>query len=131
MALALAAGMVLTTAACGGGGAELNNGEVQEVDAESLQFPLKETATIKGMISYPANTESDPNKRTIFKRLEEQTNVHVEWDAIQGDQWGDKISLAMANPKTLSDFVFTAGFSDTDLRIREDSDPDDRQHAVH
>ena len=115
MALALAAGMVLTTAACGGGGAELNNGEVQEVDAESLQFPLKETATIKGMISYPANTESDPNKRTIFKRLEEQTNVHVEWDAIQGDQWGDKISLAMANPKTLSDFVFTAGFSDTDL----------------
>ena len=115
MALALAAGMVLTTAACGGGGAELNNGEVQEVDAESLQFPLKETATIKGMISYPANTESDPNKRTIFKRLEEQTNVHVEWNAIQGDQWGDKISLAMANPKTLSDFVFTAGFSDTDL----------------
>ena len=115
MALALAAGMVLTTAACGGGGAELNNGEVQEVDAESLQFPLKEKATIKGMISYPANTESDPNKRTIFKRLEEQTNVHVEWDAIQGDQWGDKISLAMANPKTLSDFVFTAGFSDTDL----------------
>ena len=115
MALALAAGMILTTAACGGGGAELNNGEVQEVDAESLQFPLKETATIKGMISYPANTESDPNKRTIFKRLEEQTNVHVEWDAIQGDQWGDKISLAMANPKTLSDFVFTAGFSDTDL----------------
>ena len=115
MALALAAGMVLTTAACGGGGAELNNGEVQEVDAESLKFPLKEKATIKGMISYPANTESDPNKRTIFKRLEEQTNVHVEWDAIQGDQWGDKISLAMANPKTLSDFVFTAGFSDTDL----------------
>ena len=115
IALALATGMALTTAACGGGGAELNNGEVQEVDAESLQFPLKEKATIKGMISYPANTESDPNKRTIFKRLEEQTNVHVEWDAIQGDQWGDKISLAMANPKTLSDFVFTAGFSDTDL----------------
>ena len=115
IALALATGMALTTAACGGGGAELNNGEVQEVDAESLQFPLKEKATIKGMISYPANTESDPNKRTIFKRLEEQTNVHVEWNAIQGDQWGDKISLAMANPKTLSDFVFTAGFSDTDL----------------
>ena len=115
IALALATGMALTTAACGGGGAELNNGEMQEVDAESLQFPLKEKATIKGMISYPANTESDPNKRTIFKRLEEQTNVHVEWDAIQGDQWGDKISLAMANPKTLSDFVFTAGFSDTDL----------------
>ena len=115
MAMVLAAGMTLSVAACGGGGANLNTGEMQEVDAESLKFPLAETATIKGLISYPANTESNPNNRTIFKRLEEKTNVHVEWDAIQSDQWGDKISLAMANPKTLADFVFTAGFSDTDL----------------
>ena len=104
MAMVLAAGMTLSVAACGGGGANLNTGEMQEVDAESLKFPLAETATIKGLISYPANTESNPNNRTIFKRLEEKTNVHVEWDAIQSDQWGDKISLAMANPKTLADF---------------------------
>jgi putative aldouronate transport system substrate-binding protein len=118
LACVLAAGMAVSVAACGGGGggADLNSGEeVQEVDAESLQFPLAETATLKGLISYPANTESNPNNRTIFKRLEEKTNVHIEWDAIQGDQWGDKISLAMANPKTLADFVFTAGFSDSDL----------------
>ena len=108
MAMVLAAGMALSVAACGGGGANLNTGEMQEVDAESLKFPLAETATIKGLISYPANTESNPNNRTIFKRLEEKTNVHVEWDAIPSDQWGDKISLAMANPKTLADFVFTA-----------------------
>lgn len=67
------------------------------------------------MTSYPANTESDLNKRTIFKRLQEKTNVEVKWNAIQSDQWSDKISLAMANPKELSDFVFSAGFSDSDL----------------
>ncbi len=80
-----------------------------------LEFPLKEKATLTGMISYPANTESNPNNRTIFKRLQEKTNVEIEWTAIQGDQWGDKISLSMANVDTLTDFVFTAGFGDSDL----------------
>ena len=113
----LAAGMVIALTACGGSGNDvsLNSGEMQEVDPETLKFPLAETATLTGMTSYPPSTESDPNNRTIFKRLEEKTNVHIEWTAIQSDQWGDKISLAMANPKTLTDFVFTAGFSDSDL----------------
>ena len=78
-------------------------------------FPLEETATLTGMISYPPSTESEPNNRTIFKRLEEQTNVHIDWTAIQSDQWGDKITLNMSNINTLTDFVFSAGFSDSDL----------------
>jgi putative aldouronate transport system substrate-binding protein len=84
-------------------------------EPESYSFPLAETATIKGLTSFPAGTESEPNNRTIFKRLEEATNVHFEWKAIQGDQWGDKITLEMSNAKTLPEFVFSAGFSDTDL----------------
>ena len=59
------------------------------VKAEQFTFPLEETATFTGMISYPSGTEEDQNKRTIFKRLEEQTNVHIEWTAISSDQWGD------------------------------------------
>ena len=47
--------------------------------------------------------------------MEEQTNVHVDWKAIQGDQWGDKITLEMSNIKTLPELVFNAGFGDTDL----------------
>lgn len=85
------------------------------VSAEDIRFPLAQTATITGTISYPSGTEEDPNKRTIFKRLEEETNVHVEWTAISSDQWGDKITLNMANPGTLTDFVFNAGFSNSDL----------------
>ena len=83
--------------------------------ADGYTFPLEEKATLTGMISYPAATESEPNNRTIFKRLEEDTNVHIEWTAIQSDQWGDKIALNMANLNTLTDFVFSAGFSDSNL----------------
>lgn len=89
LAVALAAGMAVTAAGCGGGGGGSKapkSGEVQEVDAADLEFPLKEKATLTGMISYPANTESEPNNRTIFKRLQEKTNVEINWTAIQGDQ---------------------------------------------
>ena len=110
MAVALLAG-------CGGGGGSTpsGGGSSSDVDPADLTLPLAEKATISGLISYPAGTESEPNNRTIFKRLEEATNVHVDWKAIQSDQWGDKIALEMSNVKTLPEFVFTAGFGDTDL----------------
>lgn len=117
-AMALAVAMAATTVTgCGSGksSAKLNDGSFKEVDASTLEFPLKEKATLTGTISYPANTESDPNKRTIFKRLQEKTNVEIDWTAIQADQWSDKISLEMANTKNMTDFIFSAGFSDNDL----------------
>ena len=85
------------------------------VDPADVALPLKETATLKGLTNFPAGTESDANKRTIFKRLEEQTNVHIDWRTIQGDQWGDKIALEMATVSTMPDFVFNAGFGEADL----------------
>lgn len=117
MSFSLAACMVLSLAGCGGKSEkkDLNKGEFQEVDTAELAFPLKEKATLTGMTSFPANTESNPNNRTIFKRLQEKTNVEIEWTAIQADQWADKIALNMANTKNLTDFVFTAGFGDSDL----------------
>ena len=83
--------------------------------ADAYTFPLEKQASFTALTNFPAGTESDPNKRTIFKRLEEETNVHVEWRTIQGDQWGDKITLEMSNPRTLPEVVFNAGFGDTDL----------------
>lgn len=116
-AFAMAAVVALPLAGCGGRStASLNTGEkMQVVDLSELQFPLAEKKTLTGMISYPANTQPDPNKRTIFKRIQEQTNVEIEWMAIQADQWGDKIALNMSNPNLLTDFVFTANFNDSDL----------------
>ena len=112
LALIMIAGVF---AGCSGNGGNPSGGSGLDVDPATLQFPLAEKAEISGLTSYPVGSESEPNNRTIFKRLEEKTNVHVDWKAIQSDQWGDKISLEMANLKTLPEFVFSAGFNDTDL----------------
>lgn len=112
----LVAGMLASMmTGCGKEKVVLNDGTFKEVEASTLEFPLAEKTTLTGTISYPANTESDPNKRTIFERLQEQTNVEIDWTAIQGDQWGDKISLEMANTSEMTDFIFSAGFGDNDL----------------
>ena len=116
VALLLAVLMIAGLFVACGGGSSTSGGEAGlDVDPATLKFPLAEKAEISGLTNYPVGSESEPNNRTIFKRLEEKTNVHVNWKAIQGDQWGDKISLEMSNLKTLPEFVFSAGFSDTDL----------------
>ncbi len=94
---------------------KINDGTFRPVGQSEVQFPLKEKTVLTGLISYPANTESEPNKRTIFKRLQEQTNVEIDWTAIQADQWADKISLNMSDPNKLTDFIFTAGFTESNL----------------
>ena len=115
LVLALIMTMALL-AGCGGTGTGTGGGSKGlDVDPADVAMPQAETVTIKGLTNFPAGTESEPNNRTIFKRLEEQTNVHVEWRTIQSDQWGDKIQLEMANAKTLPDFVFNAGFGEPDL----------------
>jgi len=115
LSAALVAAMTVGMLAGCGNSQNADESTAAEVSVENLSFPLQETATITGMISYPVGTEEEPNNRTIFKRLEEETNVHVDWTAISSDQWGDKISLNMANTDALTDFVFTAGFSNSDL----------------
>lgn len=115
MAAGLALGISISLAGCAGGRKTINDGTFRPVDKAELAFPLKEKTVLSGMISYPANTESQPNNRTIFKRLQEQTNVEIKWMAIQADQWKDKISLNMSDPNKLTDFIFSADFTDSNL----------------
>ena len=117
--LALVLAMVMTVAllaGCGSGNAGgAASAPAAEVPEGGYTFPLAEKAEISGLTRFPANTESDPNNRTIYKRLEEKTNVHVNWKSIQADQWGDKIALEMANIKTLPEFISPAGIGDADI----------------
>ena len=110
----LAAAMAFSLTACGGSKVELNDGTFKPMEADQLTFPQAEKITLKGLISYPANTK-EPQERTIFQRLEEQTNVHIEWNAIPGNEWGEKIQTIMADVNSLPDFIFTAGFGEADL----------------
>ena len=59
-----------------------------------VSFPLEETATLTMLTSAPAVSEQNPNNRLIFKRLQEKTNVEVDWTCYPDDQYGDKKSLA-------------------------------------
>ena len=104
------AGSAIALSACGGKSSANEEAAAAVEVTGPVEFPLAETATLTGTTSSPAGSEPEPNNRTIFKRLEESTNVHIEWTAIQSDQWGDKISLNMSHPNTLNDFVITADF---------------------
>ena len=82
--------MASLLAGCGGSGKTGGASAPVEVPEGGYKFPLEEKAEISGLTRYPANTESEPNNRTIYKRLEEKTNVHVNWKTIQGDQWATR-----------------------------------------
>ena len=112
LTLAMSASML---AGCGGKNNLGGNSLGLDVEPSAVAMPLAEKVTVSGLTNFPVGTEAEPNNRTIFKRLEEQTNVHVNWRTIQSDQWGEKIKLEMANAKTLPDFVFNAGFGEVDL----------------
>lgn len=79
--LALALSLVLTLgllAGCGNSGTTPGGESAgTTVDPASLAFPLAEKAELNGLTNFPVGSESEPNNRTIFKRLEEQTNVHI------------------------------------------------------
>lgn len=82
---------------------------------EEVTFPLAETRELSFITNAPVRTEQDPNKRTIFRRMEEQTNVHIDWTCFVADQFGDKKNLALAQFGALPDGLFVAGMGDYDL----------------
>jgi putative aldouronate transport system substrate-binding protein len=99
----------LSMVACGGT-------KTEEVSVlKDVSFPLEETATLKMLTHAPAISEQDPSKRLIFKRLEEETNVKIDWTCYVDDQFADKRNLALSKKETLPDLVFDADMSTYDL----------------
>ena len=87
--------ILLTAISCislvGCGEAAVGQADINpQTPIEEVAFPLSETKELSFITNAPARTEQDPNKRTIFMRLEEQTNVHVNWTCFVSDQFGDK-----------------------------------------
>lgn len=73
------------------------------------------TGRIIIITSAPATSTQNPNERIIFKRLEKQTNVHIDWTCFVADQFSDKKNLALAQFGNLPDGLFNAGMNDYDL----------------
>ena len=114
LALGLSLTMMISTAGCGK--EQQLNAEINpDTPVSEVQFPLKETEELSFITSAPATSTQDPNERVIFQRLEEQTNVHIDWTCFVSDQFSDKKNLALAQFGNLPDGLFNAGMSDYDL----------------
>lgn len=112
MALLLSAA-VMTLTACGsqaGADVAVNTGEPQDIS-----FPLAETEELSFITLASADSSQEPNERIIFQRMEEATNVHINWTCFVQDQFADKKNLALAKAKSLPDGLFNAEMSDYDL----------------
>ena len=111
LALAGAAALALgTMSGCGSG----KNSAAASVDAASASFPLSETVTFTALTHEPSFAGQEINDRLIAQRLEEATNVHIDWTVYVDDQFGEKKQLALAK-KELPDMVFDAQMSQYDL----------------
>ncbi|WP_062353789.1 ABC transporter substrate-binding protein [Bacillus kwashiorkori] len=86
----------------------------ENYELKDITFPLEEKVTLKFMTQSSPLAPSDPNEKLIFKRLEEQTGVHIEWQNYTREAFGEKRNLALASGE-LPDAIFDAGFSNYDL----------------
>ena len=56
----------------------------------------------------------DPNEKLIYKRLQEETNVKINWTNYTWDEFGEKRNLDIA-AGDVPDAILQAGMSDYDL----------------
>ncbi len=99
---------------------EQGNSATSDITSEELSFPLKKKATLRFVTQSSPIAPADPNDKLIFKRLEEKTNVHIEWQNIPNTDYGEKKNLILAS-NDLPDAFFDAGFSDYEiLKYSED-----------
>ena len=87
--------MTLSLFGCSSGNARVADTD-PDTPVEEVTFPLKETKELSFITSAPATTTQEPNEKLIFQRLEEQTNVHIDWTCFVDDQFADKKNLALA-----------------------------------
>ncbi|MEK5259973.1 MULTISPECIES: ABC transporter substrate-binding protein [Paenibacillus] len=102
---------------CSGGGGESKNQTVnpdQDANFNKTGLPIvKEAVTLK-MVSPKAALAPDYSKMEIFKRLEKQTNVKIDWENIPDTDFAEKKNLLLASGD-LPDAFYGAGFTDYDL----------------
>ena len=85
----------------------------KDYELTNVEFPLKEKVELKMLVSENSTAPKDPNDMLIFKRLEEQSNVHISWTNYAND-FAEKRNLDIAS-SDLPDAIFNAAASEQDL----------------
>ena len=93
LALVLAVGML---AGCGGKGG--NSGKDGGEAITELTLPLsKDKAELSVWTIYSGTIVSDLNDIAGVKKMEEMTNVHINWIPVEQQQGGDKFGLLLTS----------------------------------
>lgn len=110
----LVATLLVSTLVLGACGGSKNNAKSSpDYELTDVQFPLEEKLTLKMISQSAALAPNDPNEKLIFQRLEEETNLHIDWTNYNAD-FAEKRNLDIASGD-LPDAIFNAGASDYDL----------------
>ncbi|MFD1956628.1 ABC transporter substrate-binding protein [Paenibacillus thailandensis] len=104
-ALSALASMLLLSACSGNGGGSGAASEAQDPNGK---------VTLNFITQSSPLAPSDPNEKLINKRLEEKTNVHINWKNFTRDVFVEKRNLAVASGD-LPDAIFNADYSDYEL----------------
>lgn len=102
---------VLILGACGG--SKEKSTSSPDYELENVSFPLKEKVSLKMMSQSAPLAPNDPNDKLIFQRLEEETNLHIDWTNYSSD-FAEKRNLDIASGD-LPDAIFNAATGDYDL----------------
>ncbi|MCZ4142636.1 ABC transporter substrate-binding protein, partial [Escherichia coli] len=95
---------VFLLSACGGGDGGGAASKAQSPDGK---------VTLNFITQSSPLAPADPNEKLINKRLEEKTNVHINWKNYTSDVFAEKRNLAVASGD-LPDAIFDAGYGDYD-----------------
>lgn len=116
IALVLATGLVvisLTGCSSSKGGKSVGLGS-PAYELESVEFPLKEELTLNIMTQSSPLAPQDPNEKLIYKRLQEETNLKINWTNYTWDAFAEKRNLDIA-AGDIPDAILNAGMGDYDL----------------
>ena len=98
LALGLTFSIIIGMAGCGK--EEQMKAETNpDTPVSEVQFPLKEKAELSFITNAPATSTQNPNERIIFKRLEKETNVHIDWTCFVADQFSDCLLYTSPSPR--------------------------------
>ncbi|WP_410515077.1 ABC transporter substrate-binding protein [Paenibacillus sp. BR2-3] len=91
-----------------------NNVKTPAVSINETGLPIVKEKVTLNFVSPKSPIAPDYGDMTLFKTLEEATNVHIEWNNIPGDGYQEKKNLMLASGD-LPDAFYASGFSDYDL----------------
>lgn len=110
--LSLLTMLIFVLSGCGSNNTEVANKEAYDIS--DYTFPLEEPVELTMVTQSSPIAPADPNEKLVFQRLEEATNVHINWVNYTSDEFLEKRNLAIASGD-LPDAWFSGGFSDYDI----------------